>query len=218
VPSPTDRDVLKTIRAARKWVAHYKPFHKEPSCAKKLRSWRRKLKFALAEADARQLDVPPDPYAPPPPPPPPPTEEEVRAKHLAELRCDRFLADWSVCKGTTAWAAWGGSGWSAVTIITPARVWATAKRVDARSGEPVTEKTAHVRMDRLVRRDAALKGKDKPTLLPSEVFPQEDDDGEQEPAEPEATETRPPEIVDAVRKRLPKLMDLVGDDATIDDW
>ena len=100
-----DRNTLKTIRSARKWAAHYKPFHKEPSCARKLRSWRRKLKIALAEAEVRKLDVPPDPYGPPPPPPPPPTSDELRAAELAELRGPRFLGDWEVCKGATAWAS-----------------------------------------------------------------------------------------------------------------
>lgn len=159
---------LREIKRCRERVHHYKAWRNEPSERKKLNRWKRRLKKALAAAEAAGVEVPEDPYAPPPPPPPPPTEEELRAEALKALKV-RVLLPWQVGTATHAWAPWGDSGWSAVEIKGLAPKWCRANRVNARTGEVVAT-SAKVRRSRLLKRDPEQLGKDKPALSPSEVF------------------------------------------------
>jgi len=160
-------EILKHIARSRERVNHWKQWKNEPSCAKKLRSWRRQLKLALIAARELNLTVPPDPFAPPPPPPPPPTEEELRAQAIAELKLRRRV-DWQVQKGFTGWAPWGESGWSAVVVTTANYRWCQVNRVNARTEEVVAK--GKVKRDRMLARDPEQKGKDKPGVPPTEVF------------------------------------------------
>ena len=88
-------------------------------------------------------------------------------EELTEVR-RRILADFQVQRGSEVWAPWGKSGWSAVVIRKPLRKKADGMRVKPKTGEEVAK--GKVPKDRLVRRDSALKGKDRPGFTPEEVF------------------------------------------------
>jgi hypothetical protein len=90
------------------------------------------------------------------------TEEQTKA-----LR-KRILLPWQVQRGTTAWAPWGKSGWSAVIVRTTQRKWAKGVRVKPHN-ETETAK-GKIPMERLLRRDPKLKGKDRPGCTPDEAF------------------------------------------------
>jgi len=93
--------------------------------------------------------------------------------------------------------------------------------VNARTLEVTTTK-GKVRRSRLVKRDEAQQGKDRPTMSPSEVFPEETAPAPKQAAkvakaqEPERPRT--PEEKEAKLASLQKLMDLFDDDSTDDDW
>ena len=212
-----DQAVLAEIRHARERVAYFVQWKHEPSCKKKLGHWRRRLKKALAVATERKLAVPADPYAPPPPPP---TEEELRAAALKEAQ-GRVRFEWQVMVGQHYWAPWGNSGWSAIILTKLSRVWCRASRVDPRTSD-VTTHTGKVRRDRLVKRDPALKGKDRPVGSPEEIVPQT------VPAEPEpetaSTLAPKPEVERSQAEQakidadVAKLLGLLDDESTADDW
>ena len=161
--------ILREIKRCRERVNHYSPWKNEPAERKKLNSWKRRLKNALAAAVEAEIAVERDPYAPPPPPPPPPTEAELAEAELAEVK-RRWIIPWEVGPKTRAWAPWGATGWSAVDIKATSRVWCRANRVDPRTGATVST-TAKVRRDRLIKRDPALKGKDRPPVRPEDAIP-----------------------------------------------
>lgn len=71
--------------------------------------------------------------------------------------------------GMPAWAAYGETGWSAVRVLKVRRKNVEVERVKPRTGEVVT-RNAKARIDRLVKRDPKLKGKDRPEKPPSEFF------------------------------------------------
>lgn len=73
-----------------------------------------------------------------------------------------------VMEGGAYWAAWGDKGWSAVKIISKKRKNAVARRVKPNTGAVIRE--TKVRLDRLVKRNPELKGKDRPKETPAEVF------------------------------------------------
>jgi hypothetical protein len=104
---------------------------------------------------------------------------------LTALR-QRIMAPCHVHRGTTVWAPWGKSGWSAVVIKTTQRKWAKGMRVKPKTGEETAK--GKVPMDRLLRRDPELKGKDRPGYPPDEVFAHRET--EPEVVEPEETEPR----------------------------
>jgi hypothetical protein len=216
----TEQELLREIKRARDRVAHWKQWHKEPSCAKRLRHWRYRLKKALAAAKEQSLEIPPDPTAPPPPPPPPPTEEELAAAALAEIK-GRVRLDWQVTLGHSYWAPWGDTGWSAVVITRLKRVWCRARRVNPRTEETTTTK-ANVRRDRLVKRDPDLKGKDRPAFpvdaLFSSVAEEPEPIEEPEPAPKPQPKPLTPEEKAAQAQRMSGLMSLLDDDSTTSDW
>jgi len=90
------------------------------------------------------------------------TEEQ-----LAELR-RRILLPWQVQRGSSVWAPWGKSGWSAVVVKTSQRKWAVGMRVKPATGDEVAK--GKVPKGRLIKRDLSLKGKDRPEATPEEVF------------------------------------------------
>jgi len=99
------------------------------------------------------------------------TEEQ-----LAELR-KRILLPWQVQRGSSVWAPWGKSGWSAVVVKTPQRKWALGMRVKPATGDEVAK--GKVPKGRLIKRDLSLKGKDRPEATPEEIFaPMEKADAE----------------------------------------
>lgn len=93
-----------------------------------------------------------------------------------------------------------------------------------------------VKKDRLVKRDPKLKGKDRPSLSPDEVFGKPTDDpdttDENVGAEAETTAEAPPVpvVIEPVKKSASKkteaerraaverLLDLIDDGSTTDDW
>jgi len=80
----------------------------------------------------------------------------------------RILLPWQVQRGSNVWAPWGKSGWSAVEIREPQRKWAKGLRVKPATGEEVAK--GKVPIGRLLKRDPMLKGKDRPSLTPDEIF------------------------------------------------
>lgn len=74
-----------------------------------------------------------------------------------------------VYEGGSYWAGMGDTRWGAVTITSRKRKSATVDRVNPKNNQ-TTKRGAKVRLDRLVKRDPKKKGKDKPTIPPSEVF------------------------------------------------
>jgi len=220
--------ILTEIKKAREWVAYYLQWRNEPSCQKKLRAWRRRLKQALASAAEQGLDIPPDPFAPLPPPPPlppKPTDEDARAAAIQEAQ-DRVAFEWRIYEGQHYWAPWGESGWSAVVITRLKRTWCRVSRVNPRTGALTTNK-GRVRRDLLVKRDPALQGKDRPMVVPTEIQPL------MTPAEP-ATLTEPEPEPEPISAAVPKpgvertpsedavyqerIAELLGGGLESDDW
>jgi len=222
---------LTKIRKAREWVAYYHQWRNEPDCRKKLNRWRRQLKKVLAAAAEQKLEVPPDPYAPPPPPP---TEEELREAAVEEAR-GRVLYDLRIDVDQPYWYPWGKTGWSAVVVTELGRIWCSASRVKPRTGE-IVSKNGRVRRDRLVRRDPALRGKDRPAGTPPEIVPAPAAPAETEAAaqvsagpvleptqvpvpaqNPEPGVERTPEEEAAHQKRIADIFG-TSDSSDIDDW
>lgn len=223
-------EILDEIKKTRERVNHFKKIRNEPGGGKKLGRWRRRLGKAIKQARERGLTIPPDPYAPPPPPPPPPTEEELHAAAVKEAKA-RVSFEWQICVGAAYWAPWGPQGWSAVVVTKLlGHIWCRADRVNPSTGEVAPTK-GRVRRDRLVKRDPALKGKDRPAAGPDEIVPLPEPDEPDEPDEPEpelAPEPRveqPEKIPEtgeeraARAERLTHLLDLMIDDkSTTSDW
>ncbi len=210
------KTILADIKKARERVNHWKQWKNEPGCKKKLGHWRRRLATAVKLAREHKLDIPRDPFLPPPPPPPPPTEEELHEAALKDAK-SRVPCEWQACVGKEYWVPWGNFGWSAVVLTKLSRIWCRASRVDPRTGE-VTTKRGRVRRDRLVRRDPALKGTDRPVGPPDEIVPPP------APAEPAPALTQAPTPpcpkpeVEHTPARVARLLDLLDDDSTTSDW
>jgi hypothetical protein len=98
----------------------------------------------------------------------------------------RILLPWQAQRGSHVWSPWGTSGWSAVEITKPSRKWAKGVRIKPNTGEQGAK--AKVNLERLVRRDPALKGKDRPGFTPDEVFAHLDEHDAKEKAEQEERE------------------------------
>lgn len=79
------------------------------------------------------------------------------------------LQPYHIREGGSYWAAWGSKGWTAVRVTSAKRKWANVTRVDPKTDE-TKRKGAKVRIDEMVKRDPAMKGADKPTIGPAEVF------------------------------------------------
>ena len=127
----------------------------------------------------------------------------MKKDQLAELR-KRILAPWMVQRGSTVWAPWGKTGWSAVEIKLAQRKWAKGIRVKPHNGKEVAQ--GKVPLDRLIKRDPKKKGKDRPEFPPSEVFSQngtKPPKKEKEPSAPKVDEVVP--LVSERRKPPPKL-------------
>jgi hypothetical protein len=157
---------------------------------------------------------------------------------LEDLR-KRIIFSWHVQRGTTVWAPWGPSGWSAVVIRNVKCKWATGMRV-----KPTTLKDSgkgKVPLGRLVKRDPAQKGKDRPAFPPTEVFAEiamaeetaraeklarkEEKEAAQrlteEPQESPPEDTDDASVSERKRisdERLQELLGLLGDESTTDDW
>ena len=222
-PQPTEKGLVAEVKKCERKIEHWKQWRNEPSAKKKLSTWRRRLKRAKTVAAELSIRLP----EPPPPPPPPPTEEELAAAALKETQ-KRVMLPWFPQPKTTAWAPWGTSGWSAVVVSVVYHKWARVKRVNAKTGETVA--TGKARKDRLVKRDPALKGKDKPAQSPLEVFPDLDaaqvgqDDSDAVAALPASQAHKPvaaAQTPEEKKRRLQcvhKLLSTLDDDGTDDDW
>jgi len=79
------------------------------------------------------------------------------------------VPDHLVSEGETYWASWGNKGWSAVRVIQVKRTKAMVERVNPKTNETLPS-NATVRLDELVKRNAALLGADKPQRPPASVF------------------------------------------------
>jgi len=225
VVANNDKAILAEIKTARAKVNHWEQWKNEPSCKKKLGHWRRRLKKALKLAAERGVEIPEDPFAPPPPPPPPPTEAEIQASTLTALR-HRIRVDFQIQSGSKGWAPWGETGWSAIVVTTPHYKWCRVKRVNPKTGEVVAK--GKVLRKKIVSRDPEQKGKDKPSLPPTEVFVDKPD------AEPTATpstlqeaptpsgwkppQARTPEEEAEHAAKMERLMSLLDDESTAEDW
>jgi len=97
------------------------------------------------------------------------------------------------------WAPFGEKRWSAVRVLSVTDGIAEVNRVDPSSNQPKSRRTK-VKASQLLKRDPALKGEDKPTSAPAEMF------SEQTKRE----ETR--------REKITRLFALIDDGSTIDDW
>jgi hypothetical protein len=220
----TDIQLIAEIRTARERTNHFKQYRNEPSGKKKLGHWRRRLKKAVKNATKRGLTVPKDPFAPPPPPPPEPTETELHAAAVKEAKM-RVSFEWQATVGHPYWAPWGKSGWSAVVLTELKRVWCSAYRVNP-SSQATTATKARVRRDRLVKRDPALKGKDRPPEGPEIVAPKPGPMWEPAAPEPEPAVVAPTKPTEPERSpeeqmdRAKKVADLfeLTDSNTSDDW
>lgn len=108
----------------------------------------------------------------------------------------RILLPWQVQRGSTVWAPWGKSGWSAVDIKKAQRKWAKGMRVKPNTGKEVAQ--GKVPLDRLLKRDPKLKGKDRPGLSPTEVFAHRDEKKKEAPVEkkPDLDLEPPPPLVE----------------------
>lgn len=218
-----EKAILREIKTSRAKVEHYKQWRNEPSCKKKLGQWRRRLKKALKAAQEAGVSVPEDPFAPPPPPPPPPTAAEIHASALTAIR-KRIRLDFQIQKGSTGWAPWGESGWSAITVTTPNYKWCAVKRVNPRNNEPVAK--GKVLRARIISRDPEQKGRDKPSLRPDEVFEHMNDeptapaseDAVEAPTASEPKTPLTPEEKAAREASVAKLLGLLDDAATDEDW
>ena len=157
---------------------------------------------------------------------------------LEDLR-RRIIFSWHVQRGSTVWAPWGKSGWSAVVIRKAQRKWAIGMRVKPNTLKETAK--GKVPVGRLVKRDPARKGKDRPEFTPDEVFAEIEAAEEtaraekearieekaaqerlaEEPLEP-SPENSGDELVPARKrisdKQLQKLLGLLNDDSTTDDW
>jgi hypothetical protein len=128
-----------------------------------------------------------------------------------------------VMVGRPYWAAFGDRRWSAVQIVTIKRKWANADRVNPSSNQ-VTKRGARVKVTELVKRDPELKGKDKPQSPPVEVFAKVRE--VEKPIEPVEEETVPkpkrklrsPESERVRAEHVGKLLGLLDDQSTVDDW
>ncbi len=129
--------------------------------------------------------------------------------------------------GGTYWAAKGDTKWSAVRILRVLRVKAEVERVVPRN-QKIIHRKGKVKLDELVKRDPKRKGKDKPTVPPKEVFADVRKERaaaaavtvvEAAPApKPPVVKRRSPAEEAATSKKLAKLIELLGDDSTDDDW
>jgi len=170
-------------------------------------------------------------------------EDQLKALRI------RILLPWAVLRGSTVWAPWGKSGWSAVVIKTTSRKWAKGMRVKPHNEKETAQ--GRVPMERLIKRDPKLKGKDRPELTPDEIFAKPDKAPVEEPPEdysstpaawantrdagthretPEQKHRRlhPPgwkpdsemtqEEIAARNESIRKLLDLIDDNSTTDDW
>gem|GEM_PF-6502210 len=196
------------IRQAQRQVEYHRQWRNEPRHRRKLRSWQRKLRIAQKEAEAAGLD--PETGEPPvPEPPPPPTPvEEAQA---------RLLLPWQVGPRWTCWAPYGDGAWSAVEIVSTSRVWGRAKRVDPKTGEEAASRRANVRLGRLLRRDPALKGADRPGCRPDELWPSEEPGEDEEGNAKDVTILGEPSRPLTAEARA-NLLAMIPDDSTTDDW
>jgi len=136
-------------------------------------------------------------------------------------------------KGGCYWAAWGTTGWSAIEVTDVKRKFVQATRVHPKTNERV-KTGCRVRISKLLERNPALKGKDRPNNSPPEVFavvealeapapvPPPPPAPEPEPAPepvpaPVAVERTPEERI-RLRAKLVALLDGFEDDSTEDDW
>lgn len=76
-----------------------------------------------------------------------------------------------VYEGADYWASWGNKGWSAVRVLGVKRKFADVERINAKTNK-TKSRNAQVRLDEMVKRDPKLKGADKPSNGPAEVFSQ----------------------------------------------
>jgi hypothetical protein len=151
------------------------------------------------------------------------------SEDLAALR-KRILLPFQIQRGSRVWAPWGVSGWSAIEVVKPSRKWAKGYRV-----KPATDErgaAAKIPLDRLLKRDPAQKGKDKPEQTPDEVFahvPKEEPKKEEAkkpaptpPPTPSAPSPPPPPPKPVSEKErakgIQRLIDMFGDGSTTDDW
>lgn len=140
----------------------------------------------------------------------------------------RILFPFQIQRGSRVWAPWGVSGWSAIEVVSPSRKWAKGYRV-----KPATEERgakAKIPLDRLLKRDPSLKGKDKPEHSPDDVFahmpkpekkPKEPEPPPTPPSPPPPTKPEKPEkpLTEKQRlKRIQHLLDLFPEQLTTDDW
>lgn len=147
----------------------------------------------------------------------------------------RILLPWQVYRDTTAWAPWGKSGWSAIRIKTTSRKWASGIRVKPHNNKDSGK--GRVRIDRLVKRDPELKGKDRPAFTPEETFAvlnkqeakeksekkkvkqaQQVVEIKSEPIVEEKRVVRPPRSKNKTDRNIERLFASLKDDTTSDDW
>jgi hypothetical protein len=124
--------------------------------------------------------------------------------------------------GKPYWAGMGNTRWSAVQITSIKRKWATADRVNPSSNE-VTKRGAKVKVAELVKRDPGRKGKDKPQSPPSEVFAKvREIEAESKAQMKDVPEPEPAPAKERNGKlrssQIQKLLALLDDDSTVDDW
>lgn len=113
-------------------------------------------------------------------------------EQLMALR-KRILAPFQAQRGANVWAPWGKSGWSAVVIMKAQRKWAKGIRVKPHNGEETAK--GRVPMSQLISRDPKLKGKDRPSLTPAEIFAEPEK--EPEPVEEIPVVPTPPRKTDS---------------------
>jgi hypothetical protein len=101
--------------------------------------------------------------------------------------------------GKDYWTPFGKKRWSAVRILSITAGIAEVTRVDALTNEAKARITK-VEVTQLLKRDPALKGTDKPTNFPEEMFVKSS----------KSEETR--------TERIARLLSWIGDDATVEDW
>lgn len=206
----TEREKLeRAVAEAESKVEEYGQWTAEKRYVNLTKKWKRKLKAAQDALDAYEEPVPLTPE-----------------ERLAEEK-RRIILDFQVWSGVHAWSPFGET-WTAVTVRRTKRVLGKADRVDARTNE--RKGKANIRVTRLVRRDPEAKGDDKPTHTPDEVFAEQikiEERAAQAAEERKARkgwldrpEPEPEERADPEEraKRVERLLELLGDDATIDDW
>jgi hypothetical protein len=172
------------IEQARERVHHFEAIRNEPVGGKKLKYWKRELNKLYKQAEKEGQEVPPNPHDP----------EEMAAAALAEAK-KRVRASFQVQRGFTGWAPWGETGWSAVIVDDPGRVWSRVSRVDPRTNGPRAEEapTGKVRREKLIYRDPEKTGADRPPGVPTDYWTPE----AVEPPEDEELEERSSSIEDA---------------------